>query len=211
MERIIVDSYIKGEKPIWGDDPNDTFNQKILAVNAMYGWLYEQGILRAVSFEFKDYSFGTCFALDVNDLVPYRGAMEAARVERADLAVRHIFDELYTPCMYSGAITLSSPMASYRDVDGCVGRSWECGLIQGLGTKAIHRVLEARNTEGVVAAAKTTFAEFGWRESDLYMRASLDEAVKKASMEKALQNAQDGAPVSRGTDYISRFDDCGRV
>ena len=98
MLRIISDAYVKENKRIWGTDPTTEFNQKILAVNNMYGWLYNQGLLEKVCFEFKDYSDGVEFALDVKDLEPYRSEMEACGVDGATLAVRHIFDEPYTPC-----------------------------------------------------------------------------------------------------------------
>lgn len=185
MERIICDSYIKGQKDIWGDDPNTEFNQRILAVNEMYGWLYKQGILERVSFEFKDYSFGTCFALDVKDLEPYREQMEQSGLDGAELAVRNIFDEKYTPCMYSGAIELGWSMATYRDVDGCVGRSWECGLVQGLSVKYIYDyVLPVLQEKGAREAVKVLFEVYPWKESDLDKKQSLDGAIAAAEGQK---------------------------
>ena len=162
MARIIADIYTKGSKHIWGDDPGDEFNQRILAVNDMYGWLYNQGILEKVSFEFKDYDDATFFALDAKDLAPYRVEMEASQAKGAALAVRHIFDEDYTPCTYSGAIELGWTMMSYRSVDGCVGRSWECGLVKGLNTDGIYEVADVRDGQGVKAAVQFLFSQFDW-------------------------------------------------
>lgn len=162
MARIISDSYIKGEKQIWGDDPKDAFNQKILAVNNMYGWLYQQGILEKVSFVFKDYAEGTHFALNAKDLEPYRREMEECGAESAALAVHHIFDEEYTPCVYSGAITLGWTMSTYRDVDGCVGRSWECDLIKCLNTEGIYDIANIRDEQGVKAAVVALYSQFDW-------------------------------------------------
>ena len=170
--RILVDSYTKGEKYLFGSTPsqreeNAAFNRRISAVNRMYGWLYDQGILGKVSFEFKDYSSDTEFALDVRDLIPYRQAMENSGIEDAETAVYYIFDADCTPCHYSGAIELGWTMSTYRNVDGCVGRSWECGLIRGLNTDGIYEVSRVREEKGTKEAVKALFAQYTWGPSDL--------------------------------------------
>lgn len=171
MERIICDTYVKGEKHVWSSDKdnpsNQEFNRKILAVNEMYGWLYEKGILRDISFEFKDYSDVTFFALDVKDLEPYRVDMAASGLKDVDVALQHIFDEYYTPCEYSGAIELGWTMRGYRDVDGTVSRSWECGLVKGLNTGSAYDVLSALEEHGVKAAVKAAFEFAGFEPSDI--------------------------------------------
>lgn len=177
MERIICDTYVKGEKHIWSadkDNPsNQEFNRKILAVNDMFGWLYEKGLLRDVSFEIRDYSDVTFFALDVKDLEPHREAMAASGLKNADIALQHIFEEYYTPCEYSGAIELGWTMMGYRDVDGCVGRSWECGLIKHLDSAAVHDVGRILDSEGVKAAVKAAFELSGFEPSDIAKDGSL--------------------------------------
>ena len=162
MSRIISDTYIKQNKVIWGEDPNTDFNRKILAVNNMYGWLYENGVLEKVSFVYKDFYKATDFALDVKDLLPYRNQMEKSQIKGAALAVRHIFDEPYTPCMYSGAIELGWTMSTYRSVDGMVGRSWECGLIQHLDTEGIYKIADIKDEQGVKAAVRALYDQFDW-------------------------------------------------
>lgn len=166
MERIIYDVYSKGEKEIWDLEPekenNKKFNRKIIAVNNMYGWLYEQGILREVSSKFKDYDDMTFFVLDVKDLGIYREQMENSGVEDAALAVQHIFNEEYSPCKYSGAIQLSWIMFTYRDFDGTVGRSWECGLVKGLSSPTVLNIRELRETKGVKAATEEAFDLYGF-------------------------------------------------
>jgi len=181
MARVISDTYIKHNKKIWGDEPNTEFNQKILAVNNMYGWLYQQGILEKVSFEFKDYAENTYFALDVKELEPYRNEMESCGLEGSALAVYHIFDKDYTPCVYSGAIELGWTMASYRNVDGCVGRSWECGLIKMLNTDGIYAVAKVRDEQGIKAAMHTLFSQFDWKPTLQEQKLSLEEQIKSAS------------------------------
>lgn len=162
MTRIICDSYFKKDKPIWGNNPNELFNKRILAVNAMYGWLYEKGILEKVSFVFKDYAESCHFGLDTKDLIPYRKEMEAAELDNAELAVQHIFDETYTPCRFSGAIQPGWTMASYRNVDGCVGRSWECSLATNLNTKSAYDVAMVKEEQGIKSAVIALYDMFQW-------------------------------------------------
>lgn len=170
MERIIADSYTKDQKAIFGDNPETDFNKKILAVNRMYGWLYEQGILRDISFKFKDYSDMSYFVLDVKDLEPYREQMEKSCTEGSALAVQHIFDEEYTPCLYSGAIQLGWTMLTYRDFSGTVSKSWETGMIQGLNNTTILDILVTKNEKGVKEAVSQTFDACDF-EPDLFDKA----------------------------------------
>lgn len=167
MDRIICDIYRKDAPSLWGDDPNTPLNQKIIAVNNMFGWLYDTGLLRQVSFEFKETPNAVCFAFDAKDLHPHRAEMEASGIDGAAVAVHNIFDENYSPCAYSGVIQVSWPMSTYRDVDGCVGRSWECTLIQGLNTKAIYAVNDIREGEGVKAAVTSLFSHYIWPEPEV--------------------------------------------
>ena len=171
MERIISDTYVKGKKHIFMDDPDTEFNKKIVAVNNMYAWLYDQGILEKTSFVYKDYSDVTYFAVDAKDLEPYRKEMEASNVDGAALAVSHIFDEHYTPCRYSGAIELGWMMATYRDVDGCVGRSWECDLIKSLNTEGIYKIYDIQREKGTKEAVKALYDEFEWKKEGLIKEA----------------------------------------
>lgn len=166
MPRIICDIFEKGEKITWGDDPHSPMNRKILAVKNMYAWLYDAGILANVSFICKKTPSAVCFALDAKDLQPYRQQMEASGVEDAQLALQHIFEETYTPCVYSGVIQLSWPMHTYRNVDGCVGSSWECELIKGLNTGAIYEVSKVRDELGVREAVKKLFDCYVWQEPE---------------------------------------------
>jgi GNAT superfamily N-acetyltransferase len=167
MERIICDSYQKGDKHLFDDDPNTEFNQKIMAVNNMYGWLYEKGILRKVSFEFKDYSDITFFAFDAKELLPYRKAMEASGIDGAKLATEHIFDAEYSLCKYSGAIELSWTMFTYRDFGGTISRSWETDLCRHLNSPAVLDIRKAREQQGIKEAVKLSFELSGFEKSDL--------------------------------------------
>lgn len=192
MARIISDMYVKEDKHIWGNDPNEEFNKRILAVNEMYGWLYEKGILEKVSFEFRDYEDAAYFALDAKDLMPLRRQMEASGCQNASLATRHIFDESYTPCTYSGAIELGWTMMSYRDVDGCVGRSWECGLVKNLDSEGIYEVARVRDESGVKAAVSALYAQFDW----------ILTLPEQKRYQEALQHFSQKAGVNIETDYV---------
>ena len=156
MKRIICDSYYKKEKHLWSIEPenpnNQQFNRRILAVNHLYEWLYNNGVLEKVSFWFRDYEDKVYFALDVEALLPYHKNMEHSKVTDAALAVHHIFDEKHRPCRYSGAIQLGWIMATYRDNGGCIGSSWECDLVKMLQTRTVQKVLDIQNKHGVKEA-----------------------------------------------------------
>lgn len=170
-KRIICDSYDKFEKHLLSNEFNkqniDDFNKKISAVNNMYGWLYNQGILKKISFEFKDYSDVTYFAFDVEDLKPYRSQMECCGIQDAMLAVEHIFDVKYSPCLFSGAIELGWTMQTYRDNGGCIGKSWECELCKHLDGKSLHEIAKTRKEKGVKEAVKQAFSMYSFEPSDL--------------------------------------------
>lgn len=160
--RILCDSYVKSGKRTFGDDPNTEFNRQILRINTAYGWLYDNGILEKASFAFKDYEDMTYFALNTDALAPYRKQLEESGLPDAAYCASMIFDRYITPCTYSGAIQLGWTMFSYRDVDGVVGRSWECDLIKALNTDGIYKVAGVMDKEGVTAAVQNLFSHFDW-------------------------------------------------
>lgn len=163
-ERIICDVYIKhcSVKDMYGESEEDR-QCEFFAVNDMYGWLYSQGILKEVCFEFKDYDEGTFFAMDAVELETYRAKMEAANTYNTELATRLIFEEKATPCTYSGAICLTWPMDTYRNVDGCVGRSWECALAQLQNVATISAIAEVQRKEGPKEAVRELFRRHCWK------------------------------------------------
>lgn len=167
QERIIADCYCKKGPRRFDDDVNDPFNKRVAAVNAMYGWLYDQGILTKKAFEVRDYSDATYFAIDVSTLVPYRKAMEESGVPDADIAVQNIFDEVYTPCLYSGAIELSWTMQTYREFSGTVERSWECEYIRDLNSCAVLDIEKIKKKKGIKAAISEAFRLLEFEPSDM--------------------------------------------
>lgn len=157
-QRIICDKYIKSKKRIWGNDADNPFNKKIVAVNNMYAWLYNQGILKEVSFEYIDDPDATYFAFDTESLKPYKDLMEHSGVVESALSIKHIFEEKYTPCLYTGAIELSWTMSTYRDNCGCVGKSWECCLARSFDNQAVQKAIEVKQNDGVKAAVSMLFS-----------------------------------------------------
>ena len=172
-ERIICDLFYKKDRPTCTIDPDSpatqSFNRYNAAVNAMYGWLYEQSILDSVCFAFRDYPNETYFAFDVAELLPYRAKMEESGVEDAKLACWRIFDQVYDPCLYSGAIQLGWTMSTYRDNCGCVGRSWEIELVKTLNAVGAGKVYETKEKHGAKAAILHLFKDDGW--SNTFTRA----------------------------------------
>lgn len=197
QDRILCDSYSKSGKHIFGDDPNTEFNKQILRINEAYGWLYDKGILERVSFVFKDYKDTTYFALDTNALAPYRKQLEESGLPDASLSANLIFDRYIQPCTYSGAIQLGWTMFSYRDVDGVVGRSWECDLIKALNTDGIYKVAEVMDKDGVKAAVQNLFSLFDW-EPTLHEKkaASLSGKISDAEKRTAAQNTAKTEPTN---------------
>lgn len=162
MGRVICDIYFKGEKKLFGEDPTTPSNQKIEAVNNMYGWLYDSGILKNISFKYEDLNDSTYFAFDTENLKPYRKDMESCQFTGAELACLHIFDEKYSPCLYSGAIQLGLPMQTYRGNSGTVSRSWECDLVQTLNTADADDIYHILKEKGPKEAVTSLFDKYDW-------------------------------------------------
>lgn len=156
MKRILCDTWFQ-KKNLWGNDPGIKLNIRITAVNEMYGWLNQRGLLKSLSFVWQEFVGGVAFGMDVENLLPYKEEMLHSGIKDAELAVREIFDEVYQPCRFCGAIDLSWPMLGYRDEYGCVSRSWEANLVRFLDTPAADAVWEVLECDGPVEAVKELF------------------------------------------------------
>ena len=73
------------------------FNRKVKSCYDMYQWLYKNDILRKEAFLYTENSsmeeLEVSFAIDTENLLPYRKKMETSGVKDADLACRYIFGE----------------------------------------------------------------------------------------------------------------------
>ena len=159
MERILVDTYEKGEFHFR--------TEQMKAINEMYDWLYKNGILKKVAFRWKDYPSTTTFALDIADLANYRREMEQAEIPNAAVITSWIFDEDYGRCRYSGSFQLTSPMVTYREVSGCVGRSFEIDLIEYSTNETCFHIRDIKDNHGVRVAIENLFDEIQWLDGEL--------------------------------------------
>lgn len=165
--KVINDFYSKQNHRQWGEDPATPFNTKIRAVNTMYGYLYNKGILKEKSFVSKDCASEFYFAIDAKELEPYRDEMLNSDVENAELAVSHIFDVEYSPCTYCGAITPGWTMKTYRSNCGCVGSSWECIGCRDFDNHSASKISEMRYAKGTIEAVKLEWSMFDWKDGAL--------------------------------------------
>jgi hypothetical protein len=144
-ERIICDCVSKNGPNLYGNDITTPLNKRMIMINNLYLWLYKEGILEKISFEYKDYDDATFFAFDAADLVPYVNNIVNSGIESAADALNLILFDKIQPCVFSGTRQPGCRMTTYRNNNGCVGRSHECELIQYLETGAASVVYGIKN------------------------------------------------------------------
>ena len=97
----IIDDFIKLDKdaPQIAErtEKDLAFNRKVKSCYDMYQWLYKNDILRKEAFLYTENSsmeeLEVSFAIDTENLLPYRKKMETSGVKDADLACRYIFGD----------------------------------------------------------------------------------------------------------------------
>ena len=161
--RIISDSLDHKKMGVCVGPEEILCKQRAFAVNRMYRWLYDKGILEEHSFRFKDCGDVVYFAVDVKRLEPYREQMMSSGVDGAEMAVESIFDAEYIPCRFCGAIQLTWTMNYYRDNGGCVGSSHECSVCTTLDNSKAKKAQDIMNKEGRIAAVKYVYDQFRWK------------------------------------------------
>lgn len=159
--RIICDYYWKGPKNIQENHP------EVIAIHDIYEWLYNNGILMKEASVAKDYDTGCHFCLNAAKLEPYRQQMLDCGIMNAALAVEILLDRPIAPCRFTGSITLSGPMASYRSVDGIVSSSWECYMIQFFDIEGAMEVYDVLQRDGAEAAVAAMFGQIPWKEIEI--------------------------------------------
>lgn len=125
-------------------------DQKVIrAINAnlrAFEALYKSGELATASEYMTEYTEGddttVYFVVDADKL-------DQAMLE-AQFPENDIFQEEFTPCIFSGCISVVGNMRTYRDNCGCVSKSWEIPVVQYLSNPS--RVAEVRDTQGPAAA-----------------------------------------------------------
>ena len=157
MERIIVDTYVIDWQPQIDEYHTSEYINRVISVNSAYGYFYQKGILKEVAFEYEEYNGCVLFALDADELLPYRNELESAENSEFASAAREIFDEHYSPCLYSGAIELTGAMQTFREFAGTVECSWEIEPCQHMDSCQVLDVLEIKEKQGVREAVKYIF------------------------------------------------------
>lgn len=66
------------------------------------------------------------------------------------------------PCVYSECLPAANlQMFSYRDVYGCIGRSWETNLCTFLAAEVVLKIREIKDSFGAYAAALSVLKVYG--------------------------------------------------
>ena len=147
---IISDGINKTEK-------YDETQEYFFSCRAMFRWLYEKGILKKISFLYKEEKDNICFALDTDDLIIYKNQMENSGVRGSAVACNRIFGKggyKTSPSIYSGAVSLTWTMMDYRDISGCVTKSWELLDEKYLTNDSLSVISAIREKHGAKAAVK---------------------------------------------------------
>ena len=154
-ETIIVDYYNKNGAELY-PTKYQGLNDRIQLMHDFYGLMYKAGVLQNVSFEYREYDDVVFFAFDANDIADFVNTNINNPIVTA--AVSKIIFGGIAPCNMTGAIQPGAVMSTYRDNNGCVGRSHECTLAQKLDTYACGLIYDEKKTCGVVDAVKLAFS-----------------------------------------------------
>lgn len=167
---IISDGINKTEK-------YDETQEYFFSCRAMFRWLYEKGILKKISFLYKEEKDNICFALDTDDLILYKNQMENSGVRGSAVACNRIFGKggyKTSPSIYSGAVSLTWTMMDYRDINGCVTKSWELLDEKYLTNDSLSVISAIREKHGAKAAVKAIWDLYD--DGKLSHEVSIDES-----------------------------------
>ena len=154
-DKIIVDFYNKNGAELYPTNYQG-LNDRIQLMHDFYEMMYKAGVLQKVSFEYREYNDVVFFAFNANDIAEFVNANLDNPTVTA--AVSKIIFGGIAPCNMTGAIQPGAVMSTYRDNNGCVGRSHECTLVQLLDTYACGLIHDEKKTCGVVDAVKLAFS-----------------------------------------------------
>ena len=154
-EIIIVDYYNKNGAELYPTNYTG-LNDRIQLMHDFYELMYKSGVLQKVSFEYREYDDVVFFAFNAKDL----GAFIDANADNPIVvaAASKIVYGGIAPCNMTGAIQPGAVMSTYRDNNGCVGRSHECTLVQKLDTYACGLIYDEKKNCGVIDAVKLAFS-----------------------------------------------------
>ena len=154
-DKIIVDFYNKNGAELYPTNYQG-LNDRIQLMHDFYEMMYKAGVLQKVSFEYREYNDVVFFAFNANDIAEFVNANLDNPTVTA--AVSKIIFGGIAPCNMTGAIQPGAVMSTYRDNNGCVGRSHECTLVQLLDTYACGLIHDEKHNCGVVDAVKLAFS-----------------------------------------------------
>jgi hypothetical protein len=159
---IVVECYQKNDKvnkTIQGDKFKTNYEKtksKIDCIKDMFEYLDSIGKLPA--FVRKEYPDGIVyFAVDLNQLYPYRNEMLWSGIPNAAEIVDFILINNHPVCKYSGATQLTSPMITYRKNGWNVGSSCEIDLVSDLATPYAEYIRNIREERGIREAIRELF------------------------------------------------------
>lgn len=154
-DKIIVDFYNKNGAELYPTNYQG-LNDRIQLMHDFYEMMYKAGVLQKVSFEYREYNDVVFFAFNANDIAEFVNANLDNPTVTA--AVSKIIFGGIAPCNMTGAIQPGAVMSTYRDNNGCIGRSHECTLVQQLDTYACGLIHDEKHNCGVVDAVKLAFS-----------------------------------------------------
>lgn len=183
----------------------DNYNEDhayFFSCREMFRWLYQKGILKEISFLFSEKENSIYFAFDTDDLLPYRDQMESAKVRDCSIACSRIFgDEGYQtdPSFYSGAVSLTWTMLDYRNIGGCVTRSW--GLLdeKTLTNESLGIITAIQKMHGTKAAVEAIWDLYD--DGKLSYEISIDEDYAEKQCEDLWEAACAWHKDGLGVDY----------
>ena len=128
-------------------------------VEDVYRMLYLKGVIRDLAFAIKEYDDMVYFAIDANNLYPYREDIRWAvnNKEKADEIDQLIFIRNNPVCKYSGATQLTAPMITYRKNGWNVGSSCEIELVSELATPYAEYIRNIRQEKGIRECIRELF------------------------------------------------------
>jgi len=176
-KRIILDeiNYSEGKISLRGEKTTEDmyglnkFARDSNATILCFDYLNSKGVLKDIVEYYKETeqegnALIIDFVLDADKVKPYFDELKSylTNIGRNPENCTLFRVDEYGVCLYSGCISLASLMPTYRDTYGCVGRSFEAGVVQLLNGLDAHTVYETREKEGEIKAGIKAI-ELSWK------------------------------------------------
>ena len=149
---VVLDFYVKDGPDLYPAQYSE-LNNRVQAMHNLYCALYTSGILRNVSFEYREYDDIVYFAFKATDIANF--LQNCSDTDMTSLAIKYITQ--CPKCRYTGAIQPGMFMQTYRYNCGCIGKTYECIIAQWLDNEACGMMYHERITSNVENAVKLAF------------------------------------------------------